>query len=63
MELQQKEELYSLLKNDYNRLESKYSELKQEQEDYDISKEKKVKALEEEVIYLKKHFEIEIGVM
>ncbi len=62
-ELQQKEELYNLLKNDYNRLDAKYQEVAADQQTFEVQKDKKVKALEEEVAYLKKHFEIELGVM
>ena len=62
-ELQQKEELYNLLKNDFNRLDAKYQEITSEQQNFEVSRDKRVKALEEELAYLKKHFEIEMGVM
>ena len=47
------------LKNDYNRLESKYEETTLERD----QGAKKVKQSEDEMSYLKKHFEIELGLL
>ncbi|CDW75884.1 UNKNOWN [Stylonychia lemnae] len=62
-ELQQKEELYNLLKNDFNRLEGKYQEQQQQQQNFDSIKEKQIQTLEEEVNYLKRHFDVEMGLL
>eukprot|EP00347_Sterkiella_histriomuscorum_P016871 403351526 len=60
-ELQQKDELYNLLKSDFNRLEAKYEEQEKQHLNFDGQKERQIQALEEEVKYLQKHFEVEVG--
>jgi predicted nucleic acid-binding Zn-ribbon protein len=62
-ELTQKEELYTVLKNDYTRLELKYKELSIQKDGIEGNKGKQVKKLEDEIGYLKKHFEIEMGIL
>jgi hypothetical protein len=63
-ELHQKEELYQLLRNDFNRLDLKYQEsLKNQSRMAGSAHDPQIKVLEEEIAYLKKHFEIELGLM
>lgn len=62
-ELQQKEELYNLLKADFNRLDGKYQDLLKVSDGGPKAEKQQVKLLEEEITYLKKHFEIELGLV
>ena len=52
-----------MLKSDYSRLELKYKELSIQKEGMDSNKNKHVKKLEDEIGYLKKHFEVEMGII
>lgn len=62
-ELIQKEDLLNHLKNEYTRLELKYKEILIQKEQGDDSKDAQLKALEDEINYLKKHFDIEVGLL
>ncbi len=62
-ELIQKEDLLNHLKNEYTRLESKYKEILIQKEQGDESNCGQLKALEDEINYLKKHFDIEVGLL
>jgi hypothetical protein len=52
-----------LLKNDFTRLEQKYQEAISQHQHYDGKGDKQIRLLEEEIVYLKKNFEIEIGIL
>lgn len=62
-DLQHKEELYNLLKNDFTRLEAKYEEQEKQHLNFDTQKDRHIQGLEEEVNYLKKHLDVELGVI
>lgn len=62
-ELTQKEELYIHLKNDYSRLEARYKDMLHTQESFDVEKDSQIKTMEEEINYLRKHFEVEMGLL
>ncbi len=63
MELRQKEELYSRLKLDYHSLEDRYKEVHNQRGNLDGEKDRKIALLEDEVQYVKKHNEIELGLI
>ncbi len=62
-ELAQKEELYSHLKGDYQRLEAQYTEAIKMQGNIGNDKDRKLNLLEDEINYVKKHSEIEVGLI
>jgi polyhydroxyalkanoate synthesis regulator phasin len=55
--------LYNDLKSEYGRLEDKWREMQNSKEQLNESKEQKIKILEDEMNYIKKHFDIELGLM
>ena len=55
--------MYAHLKSDYERLQQKYTETIQMKETEDDQKDQRSQAMEEELTYLKKHFEIELGLL
>ena len=62
-ELSQKEDLYALLKGDYQRLEARLRDVAGQQEGEEAEKIKHIKQMEDEINYLKKHFEVEMGLL
>ena len=51
------------MKGDYNRLEMKCKELQYQKDGLEGGKDKQIKHLEEEIGYLKKHYEMELGLI
>lgn len=52
-----------MLKADFNRLDAKHQDLLKGSEGGSKGEKQQVKLLEEEIAYLKKHFEIELGLV
>ena len=53
-----------MLKNDFNRLDNKYQDTIKNSHSFEGRGDKQqIKVLEEEIAYIKKHFEMEVGLM
>lgn len=63
LELQQKDELYSLLKVDFSRLEAKYEEQEKHHSQRQTQLERQKEQMDEELNYLRKHSEVELGLL